>query len=248
MPFLTLGTPSQLQIKVPTAGTTDWADVIKTDNFQKIVEHDHSGGGKGSQLGPGSLLDNAVDGVKFRLSNDQYLRARDNANSADVNILKINTSDKLEFATEIAILDLVHDTYLRARNAADNGFVNIAKVNANDKVEFGSTIESATYDTLTGVQTNAAGSTTLADNTSSPIDAGVITLSPGETATIKGKLDRAGVVRKFTLELDQDNNYIIESFSGQDVGVDFSFAANQLQYTSTNTGNNITMTYTIIKE
>jgi hypothetical protein len=41
----------------------------------------------------------AVDDSKIRLSNDAYLRARNNANSADVNLLKLNASDAIEFAS-----------------------------------------------------------------------------------------------------------------------------------------------------
>lgn len=42
--------------------------------------------------------DNVTD-AKIRLANDGYLRGRNNANSADVNILKVNTSDVIEFAS-----------------------------------------------------------------------------------------------------------------------------------------------------
>lgn len=45
------------------------------------------------------LSNDAVDGTKLKLENDQYLRGRNNADSADINIIKVNTSDKLEFAS-----------------------------------------------------------------------------------------------------------------------------------------------------
>ena len=98
MPFLTLGTVDQLQIKVPTKSTTSWADTLKTDTFQKISEHDHTGSGKGTKLGTGSLQDNAVTGIKFRLANNQYLRARNAAGDGDIDVLRINASDKLEIS------------------------------------------------------------------------------------------------------------------------------------------------------
>lgn len=43
------------------------------------------------------IASNAVDGAKIRLDNNQNLKARNAANSADVNILKVNASDRIEF-------------------------------------------------------------------------------------------------------------------------------------------------------
>jgi hypothetical protein len=236
MPFLTLGASTELQIKVPTNGTTDWGDTLKTDTFQKIAEHDHTGSGKGKQLGTGSLQANAVNGTKFRLQNNEYLRARDNANSTDINILKINTSDDLEFAPDIAILNLKNDSFVTARNQADSGNVDILKLDASDNI------------ILNLTQVNAVSSATLTDATGSATDAEVITLSADETCKIQGKITRNGLVRRVEIELDQDNANIIESGHGDDVGVTFSIASDQLQYTTTSTGFDATFTYTIIKE
>lgn len=61
---------------------------------------------------------NAVDDTLIRLRNAQYLRARNNAGSGDVNILRVNTSDVIEFAslpqaagTPSSGNDLVNKTY-----------------------------------------------------------------------------------------------------------------------------------------
>lgn len=43
------------------------------------------------------IANNAVTDTKARLDNNQYLRARNAANSADINIIKVNASDKPEF-------------------------------------------------------------------------------------------------------------------------------------------------------
>lgn len=43
------------------------------------------------------IQDNAVTGAKFRLNNNETLRARNAAGSADVDLLKLTTSDILEF-------------------------------------------------------------------------------------------------------------------------------------------------------
>ena len=248
MPYLTLGSASQLVIKVPTNGTTDWGDTLKSDTFQKIAEHNHTGSGTGSKLGTGSIIADAITGALIRLDNDEYLRARNAANSANIDIVKVNSSDKVAFGTDIAVLDLTNNTYLRARNAADSGYINIAKVNASDKTEFSATIASATFDALTPTQINAGGTATLTDNTAVAADASVITLASNETCTIEAKLARGAVREKVTIELDQANATIIESTRGGDCGVTFSIASDQLQYTTTSTGANVTMTYTIIKE
>lgn len=45
------------------------------------------------------ITDNAVDENKIRLSNNAYLKARNAADSGNINILKVNASDKVEFAS-----------------------------------------------------------------------------------------------------------------------------------------------------
>lgn len=61
----------------------------------------------------------AVDETKIKLSNNAYLVARNAADTADINILKINASDEIEFATlpQSAVVplnanDLVNKTYV----------------------------------------------------------------------------------------------------------------------------------------
>ena len=43
--------------------------------------------------------DNQVDGQKFRGLNNQWMRWRNNADSGDVNVLRVNASDRIEFAS-----------------------------------------------------------------------------------------------------------------------------------------------------
>lgn len=43
------------------------------------------------------IENNAVDGTKILLNNNEYLRARNQANNADVDIARVNGSDELEF-------------------------------------------------------------------------------------------------------------------------------------------------------
>lgn len=65
---------------------------------------------------------NQVDGSKIRLNNNETLRARNAADSADVDILKVNTSDKIEFSSLPQVTsdpsagnDIVRKSYLDAR-------------------------------------------------------------------------------------------------------------------------------------
>lgn len=247
MPYLTLGTSSQLQIQVPTPGTTDWADTLKTQTFLKIAEHDHTGAGKGSQLGTGSILANAINGTKIRLANNEYLRGRNQAGSADINLLKVNASDKGEFGVDIAVLALVNNAFLKGRNAADSAYINLLKVNASDKIELGATVVSATVETINSSLLKKTSSVTLTDNTTIATDATVVTLLSGETRKVLYKLIRNSVIQKGELELIYPNT-CIETYEGTDNGVTFSLDTGVLKYTSTSTGNNITMSYVIIEE
>lgn len=53
-----------------------------------------------TQISKKFLQDNAVDGAKARLNNNQTLRARNAANTADVDILKVDTGNLLVFTTQ----------------------------------------------------------------------------------------------------------------------------------------------------
>ena len=94
MPFLT--TTGGLNFSYPTDGTTNWGSTLKT-SFNTISAHNHTGAPNGVQLGTNSLQNNAIIGSKFRLLNDTFLRGRNAADSADINILKVTTGDVLQF-------------------------------------------------------------------------------------------------------------------------------------------------------
>lgn len=52
-----------------------------------------------SQLQKKWIADDAVGAAKIKLENNTYLRARNAANSADVNVVKVNASNAIEFAS-----------------------------------------------------------------------------------------------------------------------------------------------------
>lgn len=75
---------------------------MRTDTFLKIAQHDHSGSGNGSQLGTTAISADAITGAKIRLDNDEYLRGRNAADSVDINIIRVNTSNLLDIGATIS--------------------------------------------------------------------------------------------------------------------------------------------------
>lgn len=56
-----------------------------------------------SQICTKFIQDNAVNGAKIRLRNDEILRARNAADTADIDILKVTTADVLAFLREVSL-------------------------------------------------------------------------------------------------------------------------------------------------
>ena len=88
------------------------------------------------------IQDDAVNGSKFKLDNNQSLRARNNANSSDINLFKLNTSDAWEFqqlpvhsgsniATESFVTTELADYIPTTQKGAANG---VAELDGTGKV------------------------------------------------------------------------------------------------------------------
>ena len=92
-----------LTITIPTLGEQNWDQTIKNNCFTPISSHDHTGGGNGVQIGTAALQNDAVTDVKIRLTNDGWLTARNAANTADVNIVKIDTNNQTQLANRVGI-------------------------------------------------------------------------------------------------------------------------------------------------
>lgn len=86
-----------LTLTMPSQGATNWFATFKA-MVEKISAHDHTGGGNGNKISSDALEDNIIDEDTLRISNNAYIRARNNAGSGDVNILKVTTSDGLSIA------------------------------------------------------------------------------------------------------------------------------------------------------
>lgn len=215
MPFITLGTTSQLQIKVPTKGTTNWDETMRTDTFLKIAEHDHSGtSGNGTQLSTAAFAANSVTGAKIRLDNDEYLRARNAANSADLELLKANSSDEIVFNTTVGTIELQDD----GLTIVDNGD------NAKKLAFDASGITTSNTRTLTapdydGTIATLAGTETLTNKTltlpviSSISNSGTLTLPTGAETLVA----RATTDTLTNKTIDADNNTISNLAHGAEV-------------------------------
>lgn len=269
MPFITLGEPTELQIKVPTQGTTSWGNTMQKDTFLKIALHDHTGsGGNGKQLTGGAIAVDTINGTKILLNNDEYLRAQNSIPDANIDILKINTSDLLELGASLNNLEIKNNTYITGTDQVGTGSINMLKVDTNDEIAVGATLanldlKSNVYLTSNSVNVTKVDTLSRVDiadgnlvlkGTDSIADAQLVTTLPncpvassGEALFVYYKLVR-GALRQFgQLVIDEDNSGIIEELYGDDCGVTFTESAGAIQAASTSTGTAITMTYTIIK-
>lgn len=98
MPYITL---AGLAIKVPTRGTKNWDQTVLDFTWKKIASHTHTGAGDGNQITAAGLAPNSVTEDKIRFSNNAWIKARNAANTGDVNIVRVNTSDAIEFGQPI---------------------------------------------------------------------------------------------------------------------------------------------------
>lgn len=139
-----------------------------------------------SQISKKFLASNAVDQSKLRLDNNSFLRARNAADSGDVNTFKVNASDKIEFASvpqvtsdPSATNDLVRKSYVDAiaQGIKPKAAVRVAST-AN--VVIASALENG--DTLDGV-TLATGDRVLLKDQSDPEDNGIYIVAASGAAS-----------------------------------------------------------------
>lgn len=159
MAYITLGNLNQLQLEIPTEGTKDWGNRLRDNFIIKLVEHDHSGNGKGAPLGISSFADNIINDVKIRLTNDNYLRSRNSGNTADVNLIKANSSNNIVIGDSTALQSTIINSVTTTVNALNvNGALNIpaASIGTNEVEN-----DSITQDKMA---INSVGTNELIDN------------------------------------------------------------------------------------
>ena len=159
MAYITLGNLNQLQLQIPTENTKDWGTNLKDNFVIKLVEHDHSGNGKGAPLGISSFADNVINDVKIRLRTNNYLRSRNAANTGDVNVIKANGSNNIEIGDATALQSTIINSATTTVNALTvSGALSIPAASiGTDEVEN----DSITNDKMAA---NSVGATELQDN------------------------------------------------------------------------------------
>lgn len=168
MAFIQLGTDSQLKFKIPTKNTTNWSDQLKTDFFQKLVEHDHSGvAGKGVRIDGSGLSDDSVNQVKIRLDNDTFLRSRNAADTADVDIIGVDSSDKIVLGGQIDTLDVdvINVDVLAPIKTVSNNIVTVTTAAVNTILSIDIT-KSQTLEYRISFEGNTQVGTYISDTTS----------------------------------------------------------------------------------
>lgn len=106
-----------LDLDIPIEGITNWDETLLKETWINISEHDHSGGGKGKPIGGSSLEDDSISGTKICLNNNEYLRGKNTSGQCLVNILKVDTDNKV-LLNEPKINCLQVDTTLSLNNTA----------------------------------------------------------------------------------------------------------------------------------
>lgn len=257
MPFITLS--SGLTIKVPTVNTTNWAATMLSDTFQKISEHDHTGSGRGTQIGAAALAADAVTSAKILLDNDSYLRSRNNADTADINVVKVDTSNNIIISndSDITIVPGVSTTIAKATTiTSGNLTLSSGDVSASGAGSFGGNVSTSSGNISTSSGTMSCTgniSTTGGDIVADDFKANqsFTFTDGGSNETITGLLldDESGakvhynIIRQGTADLRETG--ILEcvydgsawqfsrEYMGDDSLVTFSFSGNQLQMSNT---------------
>lgn len=133
-----------------------------------------------AQLQKKFLAANAVDDTKIRLSNNANLRARNNANSADIDIVKVDTSDRILFAsipqysgTPSAANDIANKAYV---DAISSGIKpkQAVRVATTANIVIATALNSG--DSIDGI-TLANGDRVLVKNQTAPAENGIYVVS-----------------------------------------------------------------------
>ena len=136
-----------------------------------------------SQIITRGIQNNAVNGEKMRLNNNQSMRARNAANSADVELFKLNTANELEFiplpkysgsniATESYVTGQLSSYVPLTQKGASNG---VATLDAGGKIPASQLPNSVVE--LQGNWNASTNSPSLADGTGNAGDVYLVTVA-----------------------------------------------------------------------
>lgn len=127
MPFKTLS--SGLTLQIPTAGTKNWSATLEAQNWQKLSEHDHTGSGKGKQIGTNALSNLAVTAAK--IASDAVTTAKildDNVTTAKI---APNAITPTEIAADAVTTAKILDSNVTTAKIADGNVTTVKILDSN---------------------------------------------------------------------------------------------------------------------
>jgi hypothetical protein len=99
-----------VRLSIPARGDRNWDATMAAVTYTNIAAHRHTGDPDGFNLVTGSYAADSVTDAKIRLTNTGWLRARNAANSADVNILRVNSSNTIELGASTEVTGTISAT------------------------------------------------------------------------------------------------------------------------------------------
>jgi hypothetical protein len=186
---------SGLTVVVPAQGSKNWGTTFLNSFATPISGHDHTGGGKGVQISTNAIATNAVTGAKIRLANDEYLKGRNAANSADINVIKVNGSNTLTLGTTLASPTISSPTFsgtvtLGTPLPVAGGGTGLSTTPSNGKLLIGN-----------GTDYSLANITGTANQVTVTNGSGAITLSTPQSINTGATPTFAGMTLSGTLDL-----------------------------------------------
>ncbi len=162
-----------LNFDAPSKGDTDWDATMATKDT-KLSLHDHTGGGLGNQIVEDALATDSVTGAKILLANNQSLRARNAADSADVNLFRLSTGNLIDFQTAV-LLGGAGST----ETVGAPGALSATKIYSSVTAAGAYTLVAGVKGQLKFVDNSSAGDATL-----TPASGTIVTIGPGGCAML----------------------------------------------------------------
>lgn len=191
MPFLNVGSNgNDLTLQVPTRGITDWATEFLQNFAQPISEHDHTGGGRGAQLGAGAFADNSISGTKILFNNDEAFQQRDSGGT-ETDLFKLDSSDLFRI-----LYPLVHIDQIK------NNTVYTLTNNQSSDTQIGSLSLSGDEGAIISYKVNREGTTDL-------FEKGVIEVSKRDGVWNYAKSRLSGAQSGVDLKIDEATGNLV---------------------------------------
>ena len=220
MPLITLGNALQkLKLKLPSKGDTNWSEDIKTECFQKIVDHDHSDYA-GAQIDTAGLKDLGVTTAK--LANDAVTPAK--IDVLDDSLAATNTHFLIADGTDYSSFAL--SGHVTCTNA---GVVSLGTgVVTADHIADGTIIESEIADDAIQVEHKKTYEIASLSGSAENVTA----IATGEAMKLSYRIKRSSTYQIGSINVHASGasaGYVQDEFIGDDLGVAFTIASNYIQ-------------------